>query len=142
MKLVIGVLYLKSYNIVIYIMECPVCLEVIDIITDRYVKLGCNCTALFHPKCINEWINKNEKCLYCQTDLSNSYTLLTVYNDNVSLDEIIRTRGIIDNERDIESLLEHPIVENNCNNIYCYSCYCYILCGIILLTPWIITKIV
>ena len=54
----------------INILECPICLEIIDIEIGDYIELKC-CKNKGHISCIENWIKVNKsdgKCYYCQQD--------------------------------------------------------------------------
>ncbi len=48
------------------IIECGICIEhIID--KDKYIT---SCNHIFHKECINKWLQLNNKCPYCRTELT------------------------------------------------------------------------
>jgi hypothetical protein len=46
--------------------ECNICIEhIID--EDKYIT---KCNHIFHKECINKWLQLNNKCPYCRTELT------------------------------------------------------------------------
>jgi len=48
---------------------CTICIENLET-NERVIKLKCE--HMFHPKCINQWINIHERCPNCNLDVYNN----------------------------------------------------------------------
>merc|ERR1712159_742553 len=94
--------------------ECPICLE-----ENAHVKCKNDCNKMFHPKCIEEWLQKSRTCPSCTRPWS--------FIDEDSCNQIV----IID-ESLIQPLIETPVVHIEENNdirhkFISQKCKCYLI---------------
>lgn len=74
---------LNKFNKCIDDDECPICF---DIFTDCE-NLFCQCCGnAIHKKCIEKWLEKNNSCVYCRSDVWKHYGKINNVNNNVKND--------------------------------------------------------
>ncbi len=103
---------------------CPIC---IDKLEENVKKLVCN--HCFHEKCINSWVDFNNKCPLCRRP---------IINENINLNNIT----IVENE---EIVINMGNVEHNVDSIYYNDFKCdketWRICFRCLFIPFIIVNI-